>query len=107
MSRRRAAATGGESGIPLDQETNRCVQEAGYELDDILPYGEYLTVWKKIDGQWKVMYDAGRPTAAAAIMQTFMKSLRSTPSTGGPSGPRNRCSNRPMATSSLVHPSGV
>jgi len=22
-------------------------------------HGEYLTVWKKIDGQWKVQYDAG------------------------------------------------
>jgi len=22
-------------------------------------YGEYLTVWKKIDGQWKVLHDAG------------------------------------------------
>ena len=22
-------------------------------------YGEYLTVWKKIDGEWKVLHDAG------------------------------------------------
>jgi uncharacterized protein (TIGR02246 family) len=22
-------------------------------------HGQYLTVWKKMDGQWKVMYDAG------------------------------------------------
>lgn len=22
-------------------------------------HGEYLTVWKKIDGQWKVLYDSG------------------------------------------------
>ena len=22
-------------------------------------HGEYLTVWKKIDGQWKALYDAG------------------------------------------------
>jgi uncharacterized protein (TIGR02246 family) len=22
-------------------------------------HGEYLTVWKKIDGQWKVLYDTG------------------------------------------------
>ena len=46
QSRRRGAATGGESSIPIDRETRRCVQEAGYELDDVLPYGEYLTVRK-------------------------------------------------------------
>ncbi|MCB1722167.1 MAG: N-acetylglutaminylglutamine synthetase [Chromatiaceae bacterium] len=44
QSRRRAAATGGESRIPIDQETERCVTDAGYALDDVLPYGEYLTV---------------------------------------------------------------
>jgi GNAT-family acetyltransferase (TIGR03103 family) len=36
QSRRRAAATGGESRIPLDSETRRCVAEQGYDLDDIL-----------------------------------------------------------------------
>ncbi|MCB1926028.1 MAG: N-acetylglutaminylglutamine synthetase [Gammaproteobacteria bacterium] len=46
QSRRRAAATGGESRIPIDQETERCVSDAGHTLDDVLPYGEYLTVRK-------------------------------------------------------------
>jgi GNAT-family acetyltransferase (TIGR03103 family) len=46
QSRRRAAATGGESRIPLDRETERCVKDAGYELDDVLPYGTQLTVRK-------------------------------------------------------------
>jgi GNAT-family acetyltransferase (TIGR03103 family) len=46
QSRRRAAATGGESRIPMDRETERCVQDGGYTLDDVLPYGEYLTVRK-------------------------------------------------------------
>ncbi len=46
QSRRREAATSGESRIPIDRETERCIQEAGYTLDDILPYGEYLTVRK-------------------------------------------------------------
>lgn len=46
QSRRRAAATGGESGIPIDRETERCVGDAGYGLDDILPDGEILTVRK-------------------------------------------------------------
>jgi D-alanine-D-alanine ligase-like ATP-grasp enzyme len=44
QSRRRAAATGGESSIPLDDETARTVQAAGYSLDDILPEGEHLAV---------------------------------------------------------------
>ena len=46
QSRRREAATSGESSIPIDRETERCVQEGGYELDDVLPYGEQLTVRK-------------------------------------------------------------
>ena len=44
QSRRRAAATGGESSIPLDDETARTVQAAGYSLDDVLPEGEHLAV---------------------------------------------------------------
>ncbi|MEO1017398.1 MAG: N-acetylglutaminylglutamine synthetase [Pseudomonadota bacterium] len=34
-SRRRARATGGESRIPLDAETERCVGMAGYEMADV------------------------------------------------------------------------
>ncbi|MEY6433124.1 N-acetylglutaminylglutamine synthetase [Thioalkalicoccus limnaeus] len=46
QSRRRRAATGGESSIPLDDETARCCRQEGYELDDILPAGVALTVRK-------------------------------------------------------------
>lgn len=46
LSRRRSAATGGESVIPVDEETERCVREAGYELDDVIPQGESVTVRK-------------------------------------------------------------
>ena len=46
QSRRRQAATGGESSIPVDRETERCVGEAGYGLEDVLPYGETITVRK-------------------------------------------------------------
>jgi len=35
QSRRRSAATGGESSIPIDAETERCAAEAGYSLDDV------------------------------------------------------------------------
>ncbi len=37
QSRRREAATGGESRIPLDAETARCIALEGYKLDDVLP----------------------------------------------------------------------
>ncbi len=43
-SRRRAAATGGESRVPLDEETERCVAQAGYDLDAVLPSNETITV---------------------------------------------------------------
>jgi D-alanine-D-alanine ligase-like ATP-grasp enzyme len=44
QSRRRAAATGGESVIPLDDETARTVEAAGHSLDGVLAEGEELTV---------------------------------------------------------------
>ena len=46
LSRRRGAATGGESVIPVDDETRRCVRLAGYTLEDVLPDGETLQVRK-------------------------------------------------------------
>ncbi|WP_305856950.1 N-acetylglutaminylglutamine synthetase [Balneatrix alpica] len=45
-SRRRAAATGGESRIPLDQETLRTIRDAGYGRESVLPAGERLAVRK-------------------------------------------------------------
>ncbi|GGM19928.1 GNAT family N-acetyltransferase [Micromonospora sonchi] len=44
QSRRRSAATGGESRIPLDEMTRDVVTEAGYELHDVLPEGQVLAV---------------------------------------------------------------
>lgn len=46
QSRRRQAATGGESSIPIDSETERCVSEAGRRMDEVLPRGETLAVRK-------------------------------------------------------------
>lgn len=43
-NRRRMRATGGESRIPLDEETERYVRVAGYGMDDVLPSGERLVV---------------------------------------------------------------
>ncbi len=44
QSRRRAAATGGESRIPLDGETERCVAAAGLAMDDVPATGRELVV---------------------------------------------------------------
>ncbi|WP_433390117.1 N-acetylglutaminylglutamine synthetase [Micromonospora sp. KLBMP9576] len=44
QSRRRAAATGGESRIPLDDMTRDVLAEAGHELHDVLPEGQVLAV---------------------------------------------------------------
>src|SRR5690606_18450719 len=46
QSRRREAATGGESSIPLDEETERTGRAAGYEMSDVLPGGTSLAVRK-------------------------------------------------------------
>lgn len=46
LSRRRAAATGGESSIPLDRETLRQLDEQGYALSDVVPAGTRLPVRK-------------------------------------------------------------
>ncbi|WP_373047797.1 N-acetylglutaminylglutamine synthetase [Vulgatibacter sp.] len=46
QSRRRAAATGGESRIPMDAETERCVKAAGHSMTDVLPAGTCLAVRK-------------------------------------------------------------
>ncbi|HYQ72732.1 MAG TPA: N-acetylglutaminylglutamine synthetase [Gammaproteobacteria bacterium] len=46
QSRRRAAATGGESKIPVDRETMRCITGAGHTMDSVLPEGEKLVVRK-------------------------------------------------------------
>jgi GNAT-family acetyltransferase (TIGR03103 family) len=43
-SRRRSAATGGESKIPIDDITEATVAEAGWRLDDVLPQGNRLRV---------------------------------------------------------------
>ena len=44
QSRRRAAATGGESRIPLDAETRRCIAKQGFKFEDVLPQSQLLRV---------------------------------------------------------------
>ncbi|MFJ4157099.1 N-acetylglutaminylglutamine synthetase [Pseudomonas sp. NPDC089752] len=44
QSRRRQAATGGESRIPLDDETERTLRDAGLDYASVLPAGQRLAV---------------------------------------------------------------
>ncbi|UAW98547.1 N-acetylglutaminylglutamine synthetase [Halopseudomonas nanhaiensis] len=44
QSRKRQAATGGESRIPMDDETRRTVEAQGHSMDDVLPAGEQMFV---------------------------------------------------------------
>ena len=46
QSRRRAAATQGESRILLDEPTLRCIEQAGIQLDEILACGHCVQVCK-------------------------------------------------------------
>lgn len=46
LSRRREAQTSGESRIPVDEETERCLREAGFGYDDIIPEGTQVCVRK-------------------------------------------------------------
>ena len=46
QSRRRQMATAGESRIPVDDETVRCLKVQGYTLDDVPPAGTRLQVRK-------------------------------------------------------------
>ena len=44
QSRRRQAATNGESKIPTDDITRQCVEKQGHKFEDVLPEGEILYV---------------------------------------------------------------
>ncbi|MDY6943176.1 MAG: N-acetylglutaminylglutamine synthetase [Pseudomonadota bacterium] len=46
QSRRREAATGGESTIPIDSETEKCLVEQGVQLDSIPAEGQRIAVRK-------------------------------------------------------------
>lgn len=45
-NRRRQSATGGESHVPLDEETERCVRLAGYEMDNVVEAADKIQVRK-------------------------------------------------------------
>jgi len=73
LSRRRAAATGGESVIPVDAETERCIQVAGYAIDDVLEKGVAVPVRKAANlhtgGTIHDVTDRLHPTLAEAAIR--------------------------------------
>lgn len=73
QSRRRSAATGGESQIPLDPETERCVVRAGFALDDVPPEGFAFAVRKTANlhtgGTIHDVTDTLHPRLAEAAVQ--------------------------------------
>ncbi len=74
LSRRRSAATGGESTIPIDEETERTIAAVGYALDDVLPVDEPLTVRKTANlhtgGTIHDVTDHVHPALADAAIRT-------------------------------------
>ncbi len=73
QSRRREAATGGESSIPLDAETERCVAAAGLTLEDIPDVNREVTVRKAANlhtgGTIHDVTDHVHPTLVEAAVQ--------------------------------------
>lgn len=73
LSRRRAAATDGESTVPLDAETRRCLRSAGFTPDDILPRGKILRVRKTANlhtgGTLHDVTDTLSPVIAASALK--------------------------------------
>ncbi len=73
QSRRRQAATGGESRIPMDEETERAIRGAGHDWDSVLPTGTYLAVRKTANlhtgGILEDVTDILHPVLADAAIQ--------------------------------------
>lgn len=73
QSRRRAAATGGESRIPLDDETRRCLQLQGLDWESVLEEGRTVAVRKTANlhtgGTLIDVTDELHPTLAQAAIQ--------------------------------------
>lgn len=73
LSRRRRAATGGESQIPLDGETRRTIRNQGFALDSVLEKGKRLRVRKTANlhsgGTIHDVTDQLHPTLADAALK--------------------------------------
>jgi len=76
LSRRRSAATEGESSIPLDEETERCVTMAGRSMDDVLDPDVTIAVRKTANlhtgGTMHDVTDLLHPELAEAAVKASM-----------------------------------
>ena len=72
-NRRRASATDGESRIPLDEETRRCIRQAGHNLDDVITAEKKIKVRKTANlhtgGTIEDVTDILHPTLVEAAEQ--------------------------------------
>lgn len=72
-NRRRASATDGESRIPLDEETRRCIRQAGHNLDDVITAEKKIKVRKTANlhtgGTIEDVTDIIHPTLVEAAEQ--------------------------------------
>ncbi len=72
-SRRRASATGGESRIPIDAETKRCLKESGLTLDSVVEADRTIRVRNAANlhtgGTIHDVTDRLHPTLAAAAVR--------------------------------------
>ncbi len=73
VSRRRRAATDGESSIPDDEQTDHCIESAGFTRDSVLPEGQSLQVRKTANlhtgGTIHDVTDRLSPTLARAAVE--------------------------------------
>jgi GNAT-family acetyltransferase (TIGR03103 family) len=73
QSRRRSAATHGESVIPVDDVTEDTVRDAGWALDDVLPINERLVVRRTANlhtgGTIRDVTDELNPTLAKVAVE--------------------------------------
>jgi GNAT-family acetyltransferase (TIGR03103 family) len=73
QSRRRAAATGGESRIAIDEHTKTTVDDAGFAMGDVLESGETLRVRRTANlhtgGTMHDVTDGLHPAVAAACVE--------------------------------------
>lgn len=75
-NRRRAAATGGESRVPVDDETLRCLKIEGYDLDTVLPKEAVVKVRKAANLHTGGTIHDVTPTLHPALSEAAVRAAR-------------------------------
>ncbi len=73
LNRRRMAATHGESKIPMDGETERCIRDEGYTYQSILPAGKKLRVRRTANLHTGGTLEDITASLSSAIQKTAIK----------------------------------